>query len=68
MFETFVEELGTTSCRESLKIQFYFNFLLENWDAVSDEQGESFQQAMLKMKQCYQGRCDSLVIGDYNEM
>jgi hypothetical protein len=43
----------------SLKIHFlnsHLEFFLKNLDAVSDEQGERFQQDIKEMERRYQGR------------
>jgi hypothetical protein len=43
----------------------HLNFFLQNFGAVSDEQGKRFQQDILTMEKRYQGRWDPAMMGDY---
>jgi hypothetical protein len=52
----------------SLKIYLLYShlrFLLENLEAISDEQGEKFNHGIAKVEQWYQGRWDPAIVEDY---
>jgi hypothetical protein len=52
----------------SLKIYLLYShlrFLLENLEAITDEQGEKFNHGIAKVEQWYQGRWDPAVVEDY---
>ena len=55
-------------CRMPFKGHFlysYLDFIPENLDEVSDEQGESLHQDITSMEHRYQGCWDDFVITDY---
>ena len=55
-------------CKMSIKVHFLFSHLdkfPENLGAVSDEQGERFDQDLMTVEERYQGRWDRHMMADY---